>query len=429
MNSPLRVVLWACVSFGAVPVAHAQEATVPLAQVYQSALAHNPALLAEGLRIEALKAGRENANSLIAAPLTLEGSYRSDRNFDNQGLRETSLGLSAPLWLWNERSTNQNLRQLELAAGEQRAAQLKLELAGQVRQVYWNALAAQLDVDMAQARLGAASSLMADVKRRVDAGDLARVDLLQATALQAQASAELGRALSTFSSVGSEFAEVTGLSVTVLNANTNTNANASANTNANSKPVAERLPNDTNLNVQAHPLVQSAQHAALLQGSRADLVAIQRRENPEVGLALINERAGFVAPNEKSLVLSTRIPLGSRAEHASRLLAARADETEAQETLKRVGTRIKAQATAAQANVEWFEKLQGNAQEQAELARQVYTLHQKSFALGETDFPTLLRFEQQAFEAERLAKKSTIEFSTKVSAWLQALGLLPGQAP
>ena len=417
MSSPLRVVLWACVSFGAVPVANAQEATVPLAQVYQSALAHNPALLAEGLRIEALQAGRENANSLIAAPLTLEGSYRSDRNFDNQGLRETSLGLSAPLWLWNERSTNQNLRQLELAAGEQRAAQLKLELAGQVRQVYWNALAAQLDVDMAQARLGAASRLMTDVKRRVDAGDLARVDLLQATALQAQAHVELGRAMSTLSTVGSEFTEVTGLPVTVLNAHTNT------------KPVSESLPNDTTVNIQAHPLFQSAQHAALLQGSRADLVAIQRRENPEVGLALINERAGFVAPNEKSLVLSTRIPLGSRAEHASRLLAARADETEAQETLKRVGTRIKAQATAAQANVEWFEKLQGNAQEQAELAMQVYTLHQKSFALGETDFPTLLRFEQQAFEAERLAKKSTIEFSTKVSALLQALGLLPGQAP
>ena len=427
MSSPLRVVLWACVSFGAVPVAHAQEATVPLAQVYQSALAHNPALLAEGLRIEALKAGRENANSLIAAPLTLEGSYRSDRNHDDQGLRETSLGLSAPLWLWNERSTNQNLRQLELTAGEQRAARLKLELAGQVRQVYWNALAAQLDVDLAQARVIAADRLMADVKRRVDAGDLAKVDLLQATALQAQASAELGRAMSILSTVGSEFAEVTGLPVTVLNANTYTNA--SANANANSKPVAERLPNDTNLNVQAHPLVQSAQHAALLQGSLADLVAIQRRENPEVGLALINERAGFVAPNEKSLVLSTRIPLGSRAEHASRLLAARADETEAQETLKRVGTRIKAQVTAAQANVEWFEKLQANAQEQAELARQVYTLHQKSFALGETDFPTLLRFEQQAFEAERLAKKSTIEFSTKVSALLQALGLLPGQAP
>lgn len=417
MSSPLRVVLWACVSFGAVPVANAQEATVPLAQVYQSALAHNPALLAKGLRIEALQAGRENANSLIAAPLTLEGSYRSDRNFDNQGLRETSLGLSAPLWLWNERSTNQNLRQLELAAGEQRAAQLKLELAGQVRQVYWNALAAQLDVDMAQARLGAASRLMTDVKRRVDAGDLARVDLLQATALQAQAHVELGRAMSTLSTVGSEFTEVTGLPVTVLNAHTNT------------KPVSESLPNDTTVNIQAHPLFQSAQHAALLQGSRADLVAIQRRENPEVGLALINERAGFVAPNEKSLVLSTRIPLGSRAEHASRLLAARADETEAQETLKRVGTRIKAQATAAQANVEWFEKLQGNAQEQAELAMQVYTLHQKSFALGETDFPTLLRFEQQAFEAERLAKKSTIEFSTKVSALLQALGLLPGQAP
>jgi len=412
MNSPLRVVLWACISIVAAPWAQAQETSVSIAQIYQSALENDPSLRVQGQRIEALKAGRRHANRLSAGPLSLEGSYRSDRNFDNQGLRETELGISAPLWLWNERSQNQNVRQAELQTGQLRFDALKLELAGQVRLVYWNTLAAHLDVEIAQARLAGSEKLMDDVQKRVDAGDLAKADLLQATALHAQAQAEFARALSALSAVGAEFTEVTGLPVGALGSEDR-----------------EPLPVSAENDVQDHPAYQALQGDVAVQQSRADLVAIQKRDNPELGLALVNDRAAFAAPNEKSLVLSTRIPLGSSAEYDSRLLAARADETEAQVRLKRLDTTLKAQASAARTNVEWFEKLQANAQTQAELARQVYSLYQQSFSLGETDLPTLLRFEQQAFEAERLAKKSTVEYSTKVSALRQALGLLPEQAP
>ena len=68
MNSPLRLVPWV----------HAQETSISIALIYQSAL----------------------DNSLTAQPLTLEGLYRSDRNFDNHGLQEVELGISAP----NEKS-------------------------------------------------------------------------------------------------------------------------------------------------------------------------------------------------------------------------------------------------------------------------------------------------------------------------------------
>jgi outer membrane protein, heavy metal efflux system len=194
MNSQLRVVLWACLMATQLSIAHAQETGVSVSAVYQLALENNPTARAQAQRIEALSAGRAAANNLTAGPLTLEGSYRSDRNFDNQGLRETELGVSAPIWLWNERSKNQQYRQAELQAAEHRFAEFKLKLAGQVRQIYWNTLAAQQDVDIAQARLNGASKLMEDVQRRVDAGDLARVDLLQATALHAQAKTDHSRA-------------------------------------------------------------------------------------------------------------------------------------------------------------------------------------------------------------------------------------------
>jgi len=52
-------------------------------------------------------------------------------------------------------------------------------------------------------------------------------------------------------------------------------------------------------------------------------------------------------------------------------------------------------------------------------------LYKKSFELGETDLPTLLIAEQKAFEADKLARKSAIEYAAKVSAYKQALGLLP----
>jgi outer membrane protein, heavy metal efflux system len=425
MNSPLRVVLWVCLVATIFPIAHAQETSVSVAAVYQLALENSPALHAQAKRIEALQAGRAQANNLSAGPLTLEGSYRSDRNFDNQGLRETELGISAPIWLWNERSKTQQYWQAELQAGEHRFAEFKLKLAGQVRQIYWNALAAQQDVLIAQARLSGASELMKDVQRRVDAGDLARADLLQATALHAQAKAEYSRALSGLAAVGAEFIEVTGLPVGVLGTNTSNST----------QPIShEPLPSAASRGIESqgienHPTFLALQSEAALQSCRASLLAVQTRENPEVGLAIVNDRAGFAVPNEKSLVVSTRIPLGASAQQQSLALQARADETEAQARVGRITTTLKAQANAAQASMEWFEQLQANAQQQAALAQEVYALHQQSFSLGETDLPTLLRLEQQAFEAERMAKKSSIEYASKVSALRQALGLLPEQAP
>lgn len=415
MNSPLRVVLWACCLLTAIAPVHAQETSVSVAAVYQSALENHPAMRAQAQRMDALQAGRRAANNLTAGPLTLEGSYRSDRSFDNQGLRETELGISAPIWLWNERSKNQQYREAELQAGEHRFAQLKLELAGQVRQAYWNTLAARQDADLAQARLVASQKLMNDVRRRVEAGDLARADLLQTTALHAQAKAEHSRALSGLAMVGAEFTEVSGLPVSVLNGAVQTTT---------AEPLPENVPA-----IETHPAYLVLQSEAVVQSSRADLLAIQKHENPEVGLAIVNDRAGFAAPNEKSLVLSTRIPLGVNAARNSQALQARADETEAQARLGRISTTLKAQASAAQANVEWFEQLQASAREQAAIAQQVYAMYQQSFSLGETDLPTLLRLEQQAFEAERMAKKSSIEYASKVSALRQALGLLPGHTP
>jgi cobalt-zinc-cadmium efflux system outer membrane protein len=65
------------------------------------------------------------------------------------------------------------------------------------------------------------------------------------------------------------------------------------------------------------------------------------------------------------------------------------------------------------------------AERRALLARETRGFFDKSFRLGETDLPTRLRIEAEATEAERQVARSRIELAAAISAWRQALGLLP----
>jgi cobalt-zinc-cadmium efflux system outer membrane protein len=382
------------------------ELTVRLA--FESALSLDPEIQAQGKRLAALEARRSAANAFTAAPLSVEGSYRTDRNYNNQGLRELELGLSAPIWNWNERSRTQALRDSEIELAKKQLEQTKLELAGLVRQTLWDTLAANLDVEIAQARTKTAKELMVDVDRRVMAGELAQTDFYQASALYAQSKADLGRALGALGDLSAEYAAMIGLPVSTL-----------------SRIQTESTDIPNGLKPLDHPALKLAQAQLNAQQRQADLVQTQARANPELGLAVISDRGAFSSISEKSLVVSTRIPLGNSSEYQSRVLQAESDQLAAQALLVKTQRSVVARSRAAEGNLDMFSQLKTSALEQADLADKTYRLYRRSFDLGETDLPTLLRFEQQAFEANRLARKSAVEYAAKVSAYKQALGLLP----
>lgn len=376
--------------------------------LYESALALSPEAQSQKKRIEALMAKKESATALTVQPLSLEGSYRSDRNYDNRGLREVELGFSAPLWNWNERGRTQSLRDSELQTANAQFEAAKLQLAAEVRQVVWDSLSAQLDVEIAQTRAQAAKKLAEDVKRRVDAGELAKTDLYQAQALDAQAKLEMGRAMAVLSDMAIQFSDLTGLPISTLQG-----------------VQAENAEVPQGLRPLDHPSLKVAQSQLDTLSKQTELALTQKRANPELGLTVVSDRSAFGISSEKSLMLSTRIPLGNASEYQSRVLDAQANQLAAQASLRKIERSVVAKGRAAGSSLSVFEHLRKTASEQAGLAKKVYALYQQSFELGETDLPTLLRYEQQAFESERLARKSDIEYAAKVSAYKQALGLLP----
>jgi outer membrane protein, heavy metal efflux system len=416
MYSPQRVVstCLAIVLLFSTPVTVFSQQAVPLQteitvqDAYESALDIDPEIQAGIKRIEAFEAKRKASSALTAQPLSLEGSYRSDRNYNNQGLREIELGLSAPIWNWNERERTQLFRDAELELAKRQLQNQKLELAGRVRQTIWDTLAANLDVEIAYVRSKTAKELMVDVEKRVNAGDLAQTDFYQASALYEQSRAELSRAQAVLGDFSVEYASTIGLPISSL-----------SRIKTESTDIPDGLkPND-------HPALELARVQLLAQQRQSDLIGTQARGNPEVGLAIVSDRGTFASGSEKSLIVSTRIPLGNASEYQSRMLQAESEKVSAEVNLNKAQRMVVARGRAAEASLEMFSQLKAAAQEQALLAAKTFALYKKSFDLGETDLPTLLLAEQKAFEADRLARKSSIEYASKVSAYKQALGLLP----
>ena len=99
------------------------------------------------------------------------------------------------------------------------------------------------------------------------------------------------------------------------------------------------------------------------------------------------------------------------------------DEAQAQLALER--ERLSAEREAARVRVDASRTQLAAAERRALLARESRGFFDKSFRLGETDLPTRLRIEAEAAEAERQAARTRLELAAAISAWRQALGLLP----
>jgi cobalt-zinc-cadmium efflux system outer membrane protein len=410
----LRLALLACLLAGAGLHAGAQTAasTAPpspgLKEFFEAAWTRQPEAQALPARLEAARAQQRAAEAWTPEPPALEASHRTDRITRNGGARELELGIAVPLWLPNERRSTSALAEAELAATESRTRAARLRLAGAVRDAWWHWQRAGVDLEIARAQLDSARRIAGDVSRRAQAGELARADRNQADAAVAAAEAALALAAATASTARLQLQALAG-------------------TAADALPAATALPEPEppSGEVPAHPALAEAQDRAAVAQRAAALAATQSRANPELTMATTRDRGAAGERYGQTVTLALRIPLGGAARHDARVAASRAEATEAQAQLALDRARLQAEGEAAATRVEAARVQLAAAERRASLARETRGFFEKSFRLGETDLPTHLRIETEATEADRQAARSRIELAAAVSAWRQALGLLP----
>jgi cobalt-zinc-cadmium efflux system outer membrane protein len=379
-----------------------------LKTLFDAAWARQPEARALHDRREAAQARRRAADAWTPEPPALDLAHTTERPLRRDGAREFELGIAVPLWLPGERQGTAALAEAEASAVDSRALAARLRLAATLREAWWGWQRAGVEVEIARGQLDSARRLAADVARRVEAGELARADRHQAEGAAAAAEATLAQAQAAAAAARQPLQALAGLAAGEAP------AGAAA---SEPEPAADDAP--------AHPAIAELQDRAAAAERAAALAATQSRANPELTLATTRERGAAGERYGQTLTLALRIPFGGGPRHEGRVASARAEAADAAAQLALDRTRLQAEREAAVARVEAARVQRAAAERRATLARETRAFFDKSFRLGETDLPTRLRIEAEAAEAERQAARSRIDLAAAVSAWRQALGLLP----
>ncbi len=379
---------------------HAQS----LRDAVEAAWLRQPLAQARPARAEEFAAKRDAAHAWFPEPPSLVVGNRDDRFHRDQGARELSAGIALPLWLPGEQGRQDTIVSAERDQYTAALAAAKLKVAGEVREAYWQVRLTETELALVRRKVEEAAVLAADVERRVNAGDLARVDLNQAQAAERLARAARAEGeIKTFRA-RQGFNVLTGLS---------------------RLPGGEETLGTQAVSLDDHPLLAPLQRAVATTQAKLNLATQNLRNNPELELGLRRERGLFDEPYSHSLEVRFRLPFATDARNKPRIAAANGEMIEAHAAYNLERSKVAAEIEAARRELEQARTVVQLTQARFALAADTQGLLAKAFALGELDLISRLRAENERFEAELNFTRAALEASRAVSRLNNALGLLP----
>ena len=356
-------------------------------------------------RLAEARANERVADGWSPAPPALSVAHLGDRLNARTGKQEWEAEIAVPLWLPGQQRAQQSLAQSQQVEIGARTATQRLEMAGRLREAWWELAAARQAVTAAARRTGSAAALHADVARRWRAGDLPRTD---ANTAQSELHAAEAEALAA--------ARAEGLAADRLRALVGAAA-----------PVA--LPAETaaapDAGVDAHPALAAADSAARSARLRVRLADHSGRDAPEVALRLVRERGNAGEPFANAIGIKFSLPLSSPARVGRDSNAARAELAEAEAQVELLRQQLALDAVAARRDIEAATRRGALAASRATLGKDTLQLTQKAFDLGEAELQTLLRARAAGLDAEAELERSALDRAAAISRLRQALGVMP----
>jgi outer membrane protein, heavy metal efflux system len=363
-------------------------------------------------RIAELDARARVTDSWAAGPPSLTLAHRTDMLTGNSGLRELEAEVAVPLWNTRMRSASRSQIDADRALLERQVAAARLKIAGELRDLASQAALARAEQTLATRKLAEAGTLAQDVERRVRAGDVARVDALQAQSVVLQANVSLVQAQAAISRVQSQWQALTGLATVA-------------------DPVSDSAPPNSTLSITleamkaGHPAVAAAAAHTQAARSRLSLAEADRRDPMELSVGSTVSQGVFGASAETSLRVAVKIPLGGDVRNGARIAAARAELDAAEAEGDAVTRQVSADLAVARADVLAARANEEALQTRAKLSAEAQALFAKSYRLGESDLPTRLRAENERFEADLALGRARVETQRALSRLHQSLGWLP----
>ena len=344
-------------------------------------------------------------SALVPNAPSAVGSYFDDRQIGSHyNYVTTQLGVRTPLWLPGEGTATQNLARAETTALEAQAELAHLALAGQVLMRAVDAIDARDARDIAARRLATNQALARDLDRRFQVGESSQSDALAAQAEAATAAVSLAQAEAQLGMAQITLAELTGSpAVPVLI----------------SPVVSGRAATGGD-----HPQVVAAVRQAEAARAQQKLVYLQDRDDPEVGIAGINEKQPGTRWDTRLGVTMT-FHFATEARNAPRRAAAVETVTQAEVQLELARRQVTAEIGRARVAV----AAAGRASAAAERGAADWSKRrgqiERAWRLGEMPLIELVRANAAAFEAEA----ASVRARTGRAASLVRLSIAEGAVP
>lgn len=360
---------------------------------------------AQAARAEHYEAQLSASQSWIPEPPTLSVSGRSDQIDANNGLREWEAEISQPIWLPGQRDRAKAVAQGEREAGIQRFAHERWQLAGELREAWWEVRLAEAEQNEAERRLDEAVQLEADVARRVKNGDLAPLDLNQIRSSRMAAKSDVLRTQAAVTRATRQFQALSKGAPLPDQAET---------------PIAS----DSD-SISRHPALTRLTAAAASAQAKLLQAGGDTRSTPEIGFTVTRERGNFAEPYQNLAKVTLKIPFGSEARNQPRITAANAELVETRLETEQAQRTLDAAIAARRLELEQSQPMIALAQERVQLAEQSDAWVEKAFRAGQLDLPARLKAESDLASARLSFSRARLEAERAVSRYNQAMGVLP----
>ncbi|MDG4867996.1 TolC family protein [Guyparkeria sp. 1SP6A2] len=392
---------------GLAPAAHATEtlavdAELSLAEVTAATLAHSP----EKERLEAQRAHAEalgqRAGNPLDGPPSVGFSHQTDALGSDTGMREWEGSVELPLRRPGLQAAAERQAEGRLSATARQSTAWRLTIAGQVRDLLARLAEADTQVTLAERALETTEELQAQIKKRLDYGDVPRTDLILAREETLQRQADLRQAELSRAQVAEEYRQVTGLTT---------------------RPADWTESPAEDVAFQQHPALLAAQ--AEVDAAQADRAVVRQRgrSQPTVGMNVRREENGRDAVDSVGISLAFPIQLQSlRAPEEGRANASLADARStarlAERQIRLAVAQAKEALAAARVELE-------QARAHRDLADESFALARRAYSLGEFGLTDLLRVQTRQLTAQRRAAISQIRLQRSIAEYNQAKGVMP----
>ena len=378
-----------------------RDPALTLAQATAAALARAPgaAVLAE--RRESSARFAERSRTWLSSPASLQLRYLSDRLQTRRGVTEAEGGVELPLWRWGQRSAVAREADASQAGADEDARLHAWDVAGAVRERYWDVREAQTRLALAEQDLRAFQALEQDVLRRIAAGDAAASERLTAEGQRREREAAVHEAEVVLADRHFGWRALTGLMAVPAE--------------AVETPAAETK--------AYRPL-----DAARLAAERAErTLAAARAEGPGAPRLLLGYRAETAtgAPDVNSVSAQLTLPIGGGSHRESALAPLKLELARAQDLVATMQREALIAHHEAEHELHAREVALADAQARLALARDELGLARRAHQLGESSLAERLLTEIRAAEAARTEALAVIAHARAIARFNQINGVLP----